>query len=198
MISHDRHCNADQLRMRVTWLPWQKQLEGAQLESAIKPCKAGRQMNPRAGLKRAQKLPLTEQILPPATQPRLQDRLRLSALQASMPRNAQLHKARSRICRHSICERMGFASTCRTEPCWQFHVAADQAVATALVSCSASNFSILQHPWAQDPSHVLAAAGFMQCLVPRRWQAQHRRTPQGRKADESKSRLEEGSEASIG
>ena len=102
-------------------------------------------MNPRAGLKRAQKLPLAEQILPPAAQPRLEDRLPLSALQASMPRNAQLHKARSRICRHSICERMGFASTCRTKPCWQFHVAADQAVATALVSCSASNFSIHGH-----------------------------------------------------
>ena len=102
-------------------------------------------MNPRAGLKRAQKPPLAEQILPPATQPGLEDRLRLSALQASMPRNAQLHKARSRICRHSICERMGFASTCRTKPCWQFHVAADQAVATALVSCSASNFSIHGH-----------------------------------------------------
>ena len=113
-----------------------------QLESATKPLKAGRQMNPRAGLKRAQKLPLADQILPPATQPGLEDRLRLSALQASMPRNAQLHKARSRICRHSICERMGFASTCRTKPCWQFHVAADRAVATALVSCSASNFSV--------------------------------------------------------
>ena len=105
----------------------------------------GRQMNPSAGLKRAHKLPLPEQILPPATQPRLEDRLRLSALQASMPRNAQLRKARSRIRRHSICERMGFARTCRTQPCWQFHVAADQAVATALVSCSASNFSIHGH-----------------------------------------------------
>ena len=146
--------------MRVTWLPWQKQLGGAQLESAIKPCKAGRQMNPRAGLKRAQKLPLPEQILPPATQPRLEDRLRLSALQASMPRNAQLRKAKSRIRRHSICERMGFARTCRTQPCWQFHVAADQAVATALVSCSASNFRIFQHPWARDPSHVLNCFGW--------------------------------------
>ncbi len=154
-------------------------------------------MNPRAGLKRAQKLPLTDQILPPATQPRLEDRLRLSALQASMPRNAQLHKARSRICRHSICERMGFASTCRTKPCWQFHVAADPAVATALVSCSASNFSIHGHETPLMFWIVLAAAGFMQCLVPRRWQAQHQGASQGRKADESKSRLEEGSEASI-
>ena len=51
-------------------------------------------MNPRAGLKRAQKPPLAQQILPPATQPRLEDSLQLSALQASMPRNAQLHKAK--------------------------------------------------------------------------------------------------------
>ena len=142
MISHDCHRNADQLRMRVTWLPGQKQLGGAQLESAIKASKDGRQMNPRAGLKRAQKPPLAQQILPPATQPRLEDRLQLSALQASMPRNAQLRKTRSRNCRHSICGRMGFASTCRTKPCWQFPVAADQALATALVSCSTSDFSI--------------------------------------------------------
>ena len=147
-------------------MPWPKQLGGAQLESAIKPCKAGRQMNPRAGLKRAQKLPLTDQILPPATQPRLEDRLRLSALQASMPRNAQLHKARSRICRHSICERMGFASTCRTKPCWQFPVAADQALATALVSCSASDFSIHANDTPLMRQIVLAGAGFMQCLMP--------------------------------
>ena len=148
MILHDRHCKANQLRMRGTWLPWPKHLGGQQLGSAIKASKDGRQMNPRAGLKRAQRPPLAEQILPPAIQPWLKDRLRLSALQASMPRNAQLHKARSRICRHSICERMRFASNCRTEPCWQFHVAADQAVATALVSCSASNFSI---PWHETP-----------------------------------------------
>mgnify|MGYP000326447365 CR=1 FL=1 len=102
-------------------------------------------MNPRAGLKRAQKFALAEQILPPATQPRLEDRLRLMPLQASMPKNAQLHKARSRNCTHSISERMGFASTCRTKPFWQFQVAADQAVATALVSSSASNFSIHGH-----------------------------------------------------
>ena len=175
MISHDRHRNADQLRMRGTWLPWQKQLGGAQLESAIGASKDGRQMNPRAGLKRAQKPPLAEQILPPATQPGLEDRLRLSALQASMPRNAQLRKARSRICRHSICERMGFASTCRTKPCWQFHVAADQAVATALVSCSASNFSIHGHETPLIFWIVLAAAGFMQCLVPWTSQPEHRR-----------------------
>ena len=123
-------------------------------------------MNPRAGLKRAQKLPLAEQILPPATQPRLKDGLQLSALQASMPRNAQLRKARLRICKHSICERMGFASTCRTKPCWQFHVAADQALATALVSCSASNFSIHGHETPLMLWIVLAGAGFMQCLVP--------------------------------
>ena len=145
IISHDRHRNTDPLQRKAMWLPWQQQLGGTQLESAIKPCKAGRQMNPGAGLKKARKLPLAEQILPPATQPRLEDRLRLSALQASMPRNAQLHKARSRICRHSICERMAFASTCRTKPCWQCHVAADQAVATALVSWSASNYSIHGH-----------------------------------------------------
>ena len=175
MISHDRHRNADHLRMRGTWLPWQKQLGGAQLESAIRASKDGRQMNPRAGLKRAQKLPLADQILPPATQPRLEDRLRLSALQASMPRNAQLHKARSRICRHSICERMGFASTCRTKPCWQFHVAADQAVATALVSCSASNFSIHGHETPLMLWIVLAGAGFMQCLVPWKQQAAQQR-----------------------
>ena len=36
-ILHDRHGNADQLRVRVTWLPWQKQLGSAHLESAIKP-----------------------------------------------------------------------------------------------------------------------------------------------------------------
>ena len=142
------------------------QLGGAQLESAIKASKDGRQMNPRAGLKRAQKLPLAEQILPPAAQPRLEDRLPLSALQASMPRNAQLHKARSRNCRHSISERIGVASTCRTEPCWQFHVAADQAVATALVSCSASNFSIHEHETPLTFWIVLAGAGFMQCLGP--------------------------------
>ena len=151
---------------KATWLPWQKQLGGAQLESAIKASKAGRQMNPRAGLKRAQKPPLAEQIPPPATQPRLEDNLQLSALQASMPRNAQLHEARSRICRHSICERMGFASTCRTKPCWQFHVAADQAVATALVSCSASNFRIHGHETPLMLWIDLAGAGLMQCLVP--------------------------------
>ena len=125
-------------------------------------------MNPRAGLKRAQKLPLAEQILPPATQPRLEDRLRLSSLQASMPSQGMpsFAQARSRICRHSICERMGFASTCRTKPCWQFHVAADQAVATALVSCSASNFSIHGHETPLMFWIDLAGAGFMQCLVP--------------------------------
>ena len=132
----------------------------------VRASRDGRQMNPRAGLKRAQKLPLAEQILPPATQPGLEDRLRLSALQASMPRNAQLHKARSRICRHSICERMGFASTCRTEPCWQLHVAADQAVATALVSCSALNFSIHGHGTPLTLWIVLAGAGLIECLVP--------------------------------
>ena len=94
MTLHDRHRKTDQLRMRGDWLPWQKQLGGAQLESAIRASKDGRQMNPRAGLKRAQKLPVAEQILPPATQPRLKDGLQLSAFQASMPRNAQLRKAK--------------------------------------------------------------------------------------------------------
>ena len=130
---------------KATRLPWQKQLGAAQLESTTKASKDGRQTNPIACLKRAQNLSLAEQTLPPAVQCRLDGRLQFSAGEAPMPRNAWLHQARSRKCAHGICERIAFASTRSTKLCGKCHAAADQAVVTALVPCSASNFSIHGH-----------------------------------------------------
>ena len=164
MILPDRHCNADQLKKRVTWLPWQKQLEGTQLESAIKISKAGRQINPRASLKKAQKLPLAEQILPPATQPRLQDRLQPTVhfmLQCQgMPSFTK--------------QGQGIANTASVEG-WALQAPAELNLAGSFmlqqIKQWQQRWSLAAHPTSastgtRHPSHVLAGAGFMHCLVP--------------------------------
>ena len=150
MISHDRHGNADQLKKRrgcrgkSSWEApsWNLQSGPPRLEHWLnRSCHQPHSLDSRTDSN--------------SVNFRLQCK--------EMPSFA---KPRSRICRHSICESMGFASTCRTKPCWQFPVAANQALATALVSCSASDFSIHGHETPLTLWIVLAGAGFMQCLVP--------------------------------
>ena len=131
-------------------------------------------MHPRACLKRAWKLPLAEQVLTPAIQSRLEDRLEISAVQTSMPRSAQLHTARPRTRGHGICERNGLCK----------HLQNPTSLAISYYGSRSSSGNSaglllrieLQHPWARDPSHVLAGPGFMQRLVPWRSRAASRRT----------------------
>ena len=92
MILHRRHCKEDKLRTqrRSRGKRW---LKGAQLESASKASKAGRQIPPRSCLKKSGKLPSAGQRLRQAVKCRPRDRLQLGAAQASLTRtsNTQLH-----------------------------------------------------------------------------------------------------------
>ena len=92
MILHRRHCKEDELRpkRRCRGKRW---LKGAQLKSASKASKAGRQMPPRSCLKKSGKLLPAGQRLRHAVKCRPRDRLQLGAAQASLTRtsNTQLH-----------------------------------------------------------------------------------------------------------
>ena len=68
-----------------------QRLDGAQLECASKASTAGRQMTPRACLRRHETLPVKGHRLPQAINCRTQDRLQLGAAQASLTSNTQLH-----------------------------------------------------------------------------------------------------------
>ena len=90
MILHRRHCKEDELRpkRRCRGKRW---LKGAQLESASKASKAGRQIPPRSCLKKSGKLLSAGQRLRQAVKCRPRDRLQLGAAQASLTSNTQLH-----------------------------------------------------------------------------------------------------------